>query len=50
MKKTKGMLHNTPAQYKEKYLWLKEVDSLALTNAQKKFRDCVMIIFSKILK
>lgn len=29
------MLHNTPAQYKEKYLWLKEVDSLALTNAQK---------------
>ena len=33
--KTKGMLHNTPAQYKEKYLWLKEVDSLALTNAQK---------------
>ena len=34
-KKTKGMLHNTPAQYKEKYLWLKEVDSLALTNAQK---------------
>lgn len=33
--KTKGMLHNTPAQYKKKYLWLKEVDSLALTNAQK---------------
>lgn len=30
-KNEKGMLHNTPAQYKEKYLWLKEVDSLALS-------------------
>lgn len=33
--KTKEMLNNTPAQYKEKYPWLKEVDSLALANAQK---------------
>ena len=32
---TKEMLKNTPAQYKEKYPWLKEVDSLALANAQK---------------
>jgi len=28
------MLHNTPAQYKEEYPWLKEADSLALANAQ----------------
>lgn len=28
------MLKNTPAQYKQKYPWLKEVDSLALANAQ----------------
>ena len=27
-------LNNTPAQYKDKYPWLKEVDSLALANAQ----------------
>ena len=28
------MLHNTPAQYKNEYTFLREVDSLALTNAQ----------------
>lgn len=33
-KKTKKMLNNTPAQYKEKFPYFKEVDSLALTNAQ----------------
>ena len=33
-KETKEKLNNTPAQYKEKYPWLKEVDSLALCNAQ----------------
>jgi len=27
-------IQNTPASYKKKYVWLKEVDSLALTNAQ----------------
>ena len=27
-------LNNTPAQYKNEYEWLKEVDSLALANAQ----------------
>ena len=32
--KTGGSLQNTPAQYKEKFPWLKEVDSLALANAQ----------------
>ena len=28
------MLRTTPAQYKKKYEWLKEVDSLALANVQ----------------
>lgn len=28
------MLHNTPAQYKDEFPWLKDVDSLALCNAQ----------------
>ena len=30
----KAKLNNTPAQYKAKFEWLKEVDSLALANAQ----------------
>jgi putative transposase len=33
-KETKQKLNNTPAQYKKEYKWLKEVDSLALANAQ----------------
>ena len=33
-KKTKKKLNNTPAQYKKEFKWLKEVDSLALANAQ----------------
>lgn len=33
-KETGEMLNNTPAQYKEEFPWLKEVDSLALANAQ----------------
>ncbi len=28
------ILHNTPAKYKDKYPFLREVDSLALTNSQ----------------
>ena len=32
--KTKQKLKNTPAQYKKEFAWLKEVDSLALANAQ----------------
>lgn len=32
--KTKQILNNTPAQYKAEFPWLKEVDSLALANAQ----------------
>ncbi len=31
---TKQMLNTTPAQYKKEFEWLKEVDSLALANAQ----------------
>ncbi|MDE5753234.1 MAG: helix-turn-helix domain-containing protein [Oscillospiraceae bacterium] len=31
---TKQKLNNTPAQYKEEFPWLREVDSLALSNAQ----------------
>ncbi|WP_074905037.1 IS200/IS605 family element RNA-guided endonuclease TnpB [Paenibacillus algorifonticola] len=33
-KQTETMLKNTPAQYKQEFDWLKEVDSLALANAQ----------------
>ena len=33
-KETKQKLNNTPAQYKKDFPWLKEVDSLALANAQ----------------
>lgn len=33
-KKSNKMLYNTPAQYKKEFPWLKEVDSLALANAQ----------------
>ena len=33
-KSCKQMLRNTPASYKSQYAWLKEVDSLALSNAQ----------------
>ena len=33
-KKTKQKLNITPAQYKNEFEWLKEVDSLALANAQ----------------
>ncbi len=32
--KAKQKLDNTPAQYKKEFGWLKEVDSLALANAQ----------------
>ena len=34
-KETGKMLKNTPAQYKKEFVWLEEVDSLALANAQK---------------
>ena len=34
-KETKQKLNNTPAQYKTEFEWLKDIDSLALCNAQK---------------
>jgi len=33
-KETGKSLNNTPAEYKKEFEWLKEVDSLALANAQ----------------
>ena len=38
-KSTGERLNNTPAQYKEEFEWLKEVDSLALANAQLHLND-----------
>ena len=37
--KTQKKLNNTPAQYKTEFEWLKEVDSLALANAQINLQD-----------
>ena len=36
---TQKKLNNTPAQYKTEFEWLKEVDSLALSNAQMNLQD-----------
>ena len=36
---TQKKLNNTPAQYKNEFEWLKEVDSLALANAQMNLQD-----------
>lgn len=44
--KTKKSLANTPAQYKEKFPWLKEVASLALANAQKNLEIAYKNFFS----
>lgn len=44
-KKTGEMLNNTPAQYKKEYPWLKEVDSLALANAQMNLNKAYMNFF-----
>ena len=35
-------LNNTPAQYKKEFEWLKEVDSLALANAQMNLQTAYM--------
>ena len=45
-KQTKTTLNNTPAQYKKEFEWLKEVDSLALANAQQNLR-CAYSAFFK---
>lgn len=39
---------NTPASYKKEYEWLKEVDSLALANAQINLKTAYNNFFRKI--
>ena len=46
-KQTGKSLLLTPAQYKNHYEWLKEVDSLALTNAQLHLQAIYKKSFSK---
>ena len=43
---TKKTLNNTPAQYKKKYEYLKEVDSLALANEQMHLKQAFKNFFS----
>ena len=45
-KETRKKLCNTPAQYKKKFEWLKEVDSLALANAQMNLQSAYNNFFS----
>ena len=49
-KETKQKLNNTPAQYKKKFEWLKEVDSLALANAQMNLQTAYNNFFDGIAK
>jgi putative transposase len=44
---TKKKLNNTPAQYKKEFPWLKEVDSLALANAQKNLQTAYNNFFAR---
>ena len=44
---TQKILHNTPAQYKKEFEWLKEVDSLALANAQLNLQNAYKNFFVK---
>lgn len=44
---TKQRLNNTPAQYKTEFEWLKEVDSLALANAQMNLQKAFTNFFDK---
>lgn len=46
-KETKQKLNNTPAQYKKEFPWLKEVDSLALANAQMNLQSAYNNFFSR---
>lgn len=45
--KTKQRLNNTPAQYKKEFSWLKEVDSLALANAQMNLQKAYNSFFKR---
>ena len=47
---TGKILSNTPAQYKQDYPFLKEVDSLGLTNVQLDLEDAFISYFKKITK
>lgn len=44
---TKQKLNNTPAQYKQEFEWLKEVDSLALSNAQMQLQSAYNNFFKR---
>jgi len=44
---TKKSLANTPAQYKDEYQFLKEVDSLALANAQRNLQTAYRNFFTQ---
>ena len=46
-KETKQKLNNTPAQYKKEFEWLKEVDSLALANAQMNLQTAYNNFFTR---
>ena len=46
-RQTKQKLNNTPAQYKEEFPWLKEVDSLALANAQMNLQSAYNNFFKR---
>ena len=46
-KETKQKLNNTPAQYKKEFPWLKEVDSLALANAQMNLQSAYNNFFKR---
>lgn len=46
-KETKQKLNNTPAQYKREFEWLKEVDSLALANAQMNLQTAYNNFFTR---
>ena len=45
-KENKQKLNNTPAQYKMEFAWLKEVDSLALCNAQQNLQKAFTNFFT----
>jgi putative transposase len=49
-KETGKGLNNTPAQYKSEYIWLKEIDSLALANAQLNLNKAYQNFFREIKK
>ena len=47
---TKKMLYNTPAQYKDSYSFLREVDSLALGNVKVNLETAYERFFDKVSK